>query len=113
MSYLACGHISRAVPLPLSLARTRRRLRGSGKAACLQTGTPFGNDRFRAQIEQALDVRVGYSTRGRPKKPPAEAASEERQLDMDFFKGFRPLFSTDEDCAQRHGVNAPAGEGPL
>jgi putative transposase len=52
--------------------------------ACLQTGTPLGNDRFRAQIEQALGVRVGYSTRGRPTKPPAEAASEEGQLDMDF-----------------------------
>jgi len=42
--------------------------------ACLQTGTPLGNDRFRAQIEQALGVGVGYSTRGRPKKPRAETA---------------------------------------
>ena len=38
--------------------------------ACLQTGTPLGNDRFRLQIEQALGVKVGYSTRGRPKSPP-------------------------------------------
>ena len=36
--------------------------------ACLQTGTPLGNGRFRARIEQALDVKVGYSGRGRPKK---------------------------------------------
>lgn len=36
--------------------------------ACLKTGTPFGNDRFRAQIEQALGVKVGYNSRGRPKK---------------------------------------------
>jgi putative transposase len=48
--------------------------------ACLQTGTPLGNDRFRDQIEQALDVRVGYSTRGRPKRPPAEKVSEERHI---------------------------------
>jgi putative transposase len=48
--------------------------------ACLQTGTPLGNDRFRAQIEQALGVRVGYSTRGRPKKPPARPGSDEDQM---------------------------------
>ena len=35
----------------------------------LQTGTPLGNDRFRAQIEQALGRAVGFSRRGRPKKP--------------------------------------------
>ncbi len=35
--------------------------------ACLQTGTPFGNDRFREQIEQVLKVKVGQSRRGRPK----------------------------------------------
>ena len=33
---------------------------------CLQTGTPLGDERFRVQIEQALNVRVGYSRRGRP-----------------------------------------------
>lgn len=36
--------------------------------ACLQTGTPLGNDRFREQVEKALKVRVGYSRRGRPRK---------------------------------------------
>jgi len=39
---------------------------------CLQTGTPLGNDRFREQIEQALGRPVGYSRRGRPKKPVEE-----------------------------------------
>ena len=37
--------------------------------ACLQTGTPLGNDRFREQIEQTLGLKVGFSKRGRPKKP--------------------------------------------
>ena len=36
---------------------------------CLQTGTPFGNDRFREKIEQTLGRKVGFSQRGRPKKP--------------------------------------------
>ncbi len=36
--------------------------------ACLQTGTPMGNDRFRAEIERTLQVKVGQSRRGRPKK---------------------------------------------
>lgn len=52
--------------------------------ACLRTGTPLGHDRFRAQVEQALGVRVGYSTRGRPKKPPEEAASGNDQVDPDL-----------------------------
>ena len=52
--------------------------------ACLQTGTPLGNDRFRAQIEQALGVRVGHSSRGRPKKPPAGPSSDDDQLAMDL-----------------------------
>jgi putative transposase len=39
--------------------------------ACLQTGTPLGNDRFRRQIEQRLGVKVGYSARGRPQGPAA------------------------------------------
>jgi putative transposase len=34
--------------------------------ACLQTGTPFGNDRFRDEIEAALGAKVGQSRRGRP-----------------------------------------------
>lgn len=50
--------------------------------ACLQTGTPLGNDRFRTEIEAALGVRVGYSSRGRPRKPPAHDAVDNRQLDM-------------------------------
>lgn len=39
--------------------------------AALQTGTPLGNDRFKAEIEAALGMRVGYAARGRPKKPAA------------------------------------------
>ncbi len=35
--------------------------------ACLQTGTPLGNVRFKEQIEQALSVKVGYAKRGRPR----------------------------------------------
>jgi putative transposase len=45
---------------------------------CVQTGTPFGNDRFRAQVEQTLGCKVGFSRRGRPRrpaKPPADARS--------------------------------------
>jgi putative transposase len=42
--------------------------------ASLQSGAPLGNDRCRARIEQALGVRVGCSTPGRPEEPPAEAA---------------------------------------
>ncbi len=40
----------------------------AGIRACLQTGTPLGNDRFREEIEQALKVKVGHSCRGRPRK---------------------------------------------
>jgi putative transposase len=39
---------------------------------CLQTGTPLGNDRFHVQIEQVLGRSVGFSKRGRPKKPAEE-----------------------------------------
>ena len=35
---------------------------------CLQSGTPLGNERFKAQIEQVLKVRVGQAKRGRPSK---------------------------------------------
>jgi len=35
--------------------------------ACLQTGTPLGNDRFRGDIERALKVKVGQASRGRPR----------------------------------------------
>ena len=34
----------------------------------LQTGTPLGNEKFKAEIEAALDLKVGYARRGRPKK---------------------------------------------
>lgn len=33
---------------------------------CVQTGTPLGNDRFRAEVETVLGRKVGYSQRGRP-----------------------------------------------
>jgi len=36
--------------------------------ACLQTGTPLGNEAFRDRIGQSLGVPVGQSGRGRPKK---------------------------------------------
>lgn len=32
------------------------------------TGTPLGNDRFRADIERTLRIKVGQAHRGRPKK---------------------------------------------
>ena len=35
------------------------------RAAC-QTGTPLGNDRFREQIEAAINKKAGYARRGRP-----------------------------------------------
>jgi len=54
--------------------------------ACLQTGTPLGNDRFRTQIEQALGVKVGFSGRGRPKKLPVEPVMDD-ELEMDPEKG--------------------------
>ena len=34
--------------------------------ATVQTGTPLGNDRFRAHVEQALSCKVGHARRGRP-----------------------------------------------
>ncbi|MHB0992507.1 MAG: transposase [Burkholderiales bacterium] len=36
----------------------------------LQTGTPLGNEKFKAEIEAVLDLKVGYARRGRPKKMP-------------------------------------------
>lgn len=35
---------------------------------CAQTGTPLGNNKFRSQIEKKLRIKVGYNTRGRPRK---------------------------------------------
>ncbi|MEE4378673.1 MAG: transposase [Candidatus Competibacteraceae bacterium] len=46
----------------------------------LQTGTPLGNDRFKAQIETALGMKVGYSTRGRPKVVPCDADGVESRI---------------------------------
>lgn len=34
----------------------------------LQTGTPLGNDKFKAEIEAALNLKVGLARRGRPQK---------------------------------------------
>ena len=34
--------------------------------ASVQTGTPLGNDRFRAQVEQTLKCKAGQARRGRP-----------------------------------------------
>ncbi len=36
--------------------------------AALQTGTPLGNDKFKNEVEATLGMKVGYSTRGRPRK---------------------------------------------
>ncbi len=44
-----------------------------GIRACLQTGTPLGNDRFRTQIEQTLKVKIGQPRRGRPKRQKEES----------------------------------------
>jgi len=34
--------------------------------ACLHSGTPLGNDRFKKKIESAIGGAVGFSKRGRP-----------------------------------------------
>jgi putative transposase len=47
---------------------------------CLQTGTLLGNDRFRAQSEQALGRSVGLSGRGRPKKRVEEDGAASRSF---------------------------------
>ncbi|WP_157753632.1 hypothetical protein [Ghiorsea bivora] len=36
--------------------------------ASWHTGTPFGNDRFKQEIEAVLGKKVGQSKRGRPAK---------------------------------------------
>lgn len=35
---------------------------------CWQTGTPFGSAEFKAMVEKTLNIKVGHSRRGRPKK---------------------------------------------
>lgn len=34
----------------------------------LQTGTPLANEKFKAEIEAALDLKVGFARRSRPMK---------------------------------------------
>ncbi len=41
--------------------------------ASLHSGTPFGGDRFRNEIEKQLGRSVGYARRGRPRRE-AESA---------------------------------------
>ena len=65
-----------ATPLDPAMLRDLR--------SCLQTGTPLGDDRFRAGIEQALGVRVGYSVRGRPKKPTIAPRLHADPIDLDL-----------------------------
>ncbi len=36
--------------------------------AAWQTGAPLATDHFKAQIEKTLNTKIGYATRGRPKK---------------------------------------------
>lgn len=36
--------------------------------AAVQTGTPLGNDRFREQVEETLQQKVGQARRGRPRR---------------------------------------------
>ncbi len=36
--------------------------------ASLQTGTPLGNERIKAEVEKLLGVKVGQTRRGRPNK---------------------------------------------
>ncbi len=38
--------------------------------AAWQTGTPLVNDRFKEQIEKALNKKIGYAKRGRPRENP-------------------------------------------
>jgi putative transposase len=33
-----------------------------------QTGTPLGSDKFKTMVEQKLNIKVGHSKRGRPRK---------------------------------------------
>lgn len=37
----------------------------------LQSGTPLGNDQFKARIEAAVGKKIGSIGRGRPRKKPA------------------------------------------
>ena len=44
----------------------------------VQTGTPLGGDRFRAQVEDAVQRPVGHARRGRPPKPPEPNEAAEK-----------------------------------
>jgi len=55
--------------------------------SCLQTGTPLGSEHFKSQVEQILGFRVGYSARGRPRKPVTEGPAEAGQIDLNHEKG--------------------------
>ncbi len=35
----------------------------------LQTGTPLGNEKFKGEIQAALQLKLGFARRGRPSKP--------------------------------------------
>lgn len=82
-AYGATNPILTPHPLYLSLGkdkrqRNRRYREGFKEAleekqikdirASVQTGTPLGNDRFKAEVERLLDVKVGQARRGRPSK---------------------------------------------
>ncbi len=47
-----------------------------GIRSTLQSGTPLGDDRFRARIERTLRVKVGHDRRGRPRARPAAVLQE-------------------------------------
>ena len=44
----------------------------------LQTGTPLGNARFKMEIESALDLKVGFARRGRPRKEDSSLLEKNR-----------------------------------
>ncbi|MGF1615353.1 MAG: transposase [Gammaproteobacteria bacterium] len=46
----------------------------------LQTGTPLGNARFKAEIEAALNIKVGFARRGRPKKQSFAGGIREKRV---------------------------------
>ena len=78
-----CDKLLIAHPLYLKLGKTKAYRLAAYKAlfrthideedlrdmrASWQTGTPLGNDLFRAKIESKLKSKVGQARRGRPKK---------------------------------------------
>lgn len=59
--------------------------------AGLQISTPLGNAGFRAQIEQALGLKVGHRHRGRPRKRAAEPVRYGEQGEKQTFPKRAPL----------------------